>query len=83
MVGDVSSKALNLKEVSHYSTICRAVKRLREDDLRRLLKESFKLLEVKLDVLAIDSTGLREDDASCYYAKRSGSFWIFGCLRSM
>ncbi|WP_457550615.1 hypothetical protein, partial [Archaeoglobus sp.] len=46
LVGDVSSKALNLKEVSHYSIICRTVKRLREEDLRRLLKESFKLQEV-------------------------------------
>jgi len=40
--------------------------------LRRLLEESGKLLDVKLEVLAIDSTGLREDDASFYYAKKSG-----------
>jgi len=48
------------------------VKRLREEDLRRLLEESYKLLDVKLKVLAIDSTGLRGDNASYYYAKRSG-----------
>jgi len=40
--------------------------------LKKLLEESSKLLDVKLDILAIDSTGLREDDASYYYAKRSG-----------
>jgi len=48
------------------------VKRLREEDLRKLLEESSKLLEVKTEVLAIDSTGLREDNANFYYAKRSG-----------
>ena len=36
-----------------------------------MLEESAKLLDVKLEVLAID-TGLREDNASYYYAKRSG-----------
>ncbi|WP_457550073.1 transposase [Archaeoglobus sp.] len=72
LVSDVLRRALNLKEVPHYSTICKAVKRLSEEDLKKLLEESAKLLDVKLDVLAIDSTGLREDNASCYYAKRSG-----------
>lgn len=57
-------KALNLKEVPDYTTICKAVK--------KLLEERAKLLSVKLEVLAIDSTGLREDNASFYYAKRSG-----------
>ncbi len=46
LVRDVLRKALNLKEVPHYSTICKAVKRLRKEDLKRLLKESAKLLEV-------------------------------------
>ena len=72
LVSDVLRKALNLKEVPDYSTICKAVKRLREEDLRKLLEESSKLLGVKLEVLAVDSTGLREDNASFYYAKRSG-----------
>jgi len=72
LVHDVLRRALNLKEAPHYSTICKAVKRLREEDLKELLEESSKLLDVKLEVLAIDSTGLREDDASYYYAKRSG-----------
>ena len=40
--------------------------------MKRLLEESSKLLNVKLEVLAVDSTGLREDGASYYYAKRSG-----------
>ena len=61
-----------LKEVPDYTTICKAVKRLREEDLRKLLKESSKLLGVKLEILAVDFTGLREDNASFYYAKRSG-----------
>ncbi len=39
-----------LKEVLHYSTICKAVKRLRKD-LNRLLEESSKLLGIKLKVL--------------------------------
>jgi IS5 family transposase len=39
---------LNLKEVPDYTTICKAVKRLREGDLKRLLEESAKLLEFKL-----------------------------------
>lgn len=72
LVSEVLRKALNLKDVPHYSTICKAVKRMREEDLRRLLEESSKLLDVKLEILAIDSTGLREDNASYYYAKRSG-----------
>ena len=39
------------------------MKRLRGEDLRMLLEESAKLLDVKLEVLAIDSTGLREDNS--------------------
>ncbi len=72
LVSDVLRRILNLKEAPHYSTICKAVKRLREEDLRKLLEESSKLLDVKLEVLAIDSTGLREDNTSFYYVKRSG-----------
>lgn len=60
---EVLRKALNLEKVPHYSTICKAVKRLREEDLKKVLEESSKLLDVKLDILAIDST------ASFYYAK--------------
>ncbi len=71
LVSEVLRKALNLKELPHYSTICKAVKRLREEDLKRLLEESSKLLNVKLEVLAIDSR-LREDNASYCYAKGSG-----------
>jgi len=33
------------------------------------LEESSRLLGIKLKVLAIGSTGLREDNASYYYAK--------------
>ncbi len=72
LVNKVLRKALNLKEVPDYTTICKAVKRLKEEDLRKLLEESNKLLGVKLEILAVDSTGLREDNASFYYAKRSG-----------
>ena len=71
-ISEVLRKALNLGKVPHYSTICKAVKRLREEDLKKLLEESSRLLDVKLDILAIDSTGLREDNASYYYAKRTG-----------
>ena len=43
-ISEVLRKALNLREVPHYSTICKAVKRLREEDfLKRLLEESSKL----------------------------------------
>jgi len=59
-----------LKDVPNYSTICKAVKRLKEDDLRDLV-ESSKLLGVKLEDLAVDSTGLRADTANSYYAKKS------------
>ncbi len=48
------------------------MKRLREEDLKKLLEECSRLLDVKLDILAIDSPGLREDNSSFYYAKRSG-----------
>ena len=72
LMSEVLRKALNLKEVPHYSTICKAVKKLKEEDLKKLLEKSAKLLDVKLDILAIDSTGLREDNSSYYYAKRSG-----------
>jgi len=62
LVSEVFREALNLKEVLHYSMICKAVKRLRDVDLRRLLEESSKLLNVKF--LAIDTTGLREDQVT-------------------
>ena len=70
-ISEVLRKALNLEKVPHYLTICKAVKRLREEDLKKLLEESSRVLDVKLDILAIDSR-LREDNASYYYAKRSG-----------
>jgi len=57
---------LNLKDVPHYSTICKAVKRLKEEGLKKLLEESAKLLDIELEVLAVDSTGLREDNAIAY-----------------
>lgn len=72
LVSEVLREALNLREVPDYSTICEAVKRLREEDSRKLLEESAKLLDVKTEVLAIDSTELREDNASFHYANRSG-----------
>ncbi|WP_456328097.1 hypothetical protein [Archaeoglobus sp.] len=37
-----------------------------------MLEESAKLLDVELEALAVDYTGLREDNASYYYAKKSG-----------
>ena len=40
LVSKVLRKALNLKEVPDYSTICKAVKRLREEDLRKLLSHA-------------------------------------------
>ena len=40
--------------------------------MKNLLEESSRLLNVKLEVL-IDSTGLREDDSSFYYANRTGN----------
>jgi len=46
LVSKVLREALNLKEVPHYSTTCKAVKRLREEDLSRLLEESSKLLGI-------------------------------------
>jgi hypothetical protein len=58
LVSEVLRKAL--KEVPDYSTICKAVKRLREEDLKKLLEESAKLLGVKLEVLAIDSFKRRQ-----------------------
>lgn len=61
LVSEVLRRALNLKEVPDYTTICKAVKRLREEDLRKLLEESSKLLGVKLEILAVDFTGLREE----------------------
>ncbi len=68
----ISEVLRHLKDVPHYSTICKAVKRLRKEDLKKLLEESSRLLDVKLEVLAVDSTGLREDSTSYYYAKRDG-----------
>jgi len=44
-ISEVLREALNLKKVPHYSTICKAVKRLKEEDLKRLLEESSKLLK--------------------------------------
>ena len=52
-MSEVLREALNLKEAPHYSTICKVVKRLRGEDLKRLLEESSKLLNV-MKVLAID-----------------------------
>jgi len=62
-ISEVLRKELNLKE--HYSTICKAVK-MREEDLKRLLEESAKLLDVKLDIMAIDWI---ERGSSYYYTK--------------
>jgi len=45
LVSEVFREALNLKDVPHYFTICKAVERLKEEDLKKLLEESSKLLE--------------------------------------
>ena len=46
LVSEVLRKALNLKEVPDYTTICKAVKRLREEDLRKLLEEAVNCWEL-------------------------------------
>lgn len=52
LVSDVLREALNLKDVPHYSTICKAVKM--EEDLKKIWRRVPNyLLDVKLEVLAI------------------------------
>jgi len=50
-ISEVLRNALNLKDVPDYTTICKAVKKLRGEDLSKLLEERAKLLGFRLDYL--------------------------------
>ena len=79
LVSKVLREALNLEKVPYHSTICKAVKRLRED-LRRSLEESSKLLEIKLKVLAIKFRWLF-CRIVCLYGKRWMVETVFSVIK--
>jgi len=71
-------KIIGINRVPDYTTICRAVGKLTEEEARRIFQESVNLFPKQGDILACDSTGIRADNMSSYYQARSGKtrkFW--------
>lgn len=78
---DQVCRVLGLKTVPDHSTLCRAYGKLRLFDLQRMLQELLDSLGVEEEVIAVDSTGFRESQASAYYEARSGKGyreWVKG-----
>jgi len=78
---DQVRRVLELEKVPDHSTLCRAYGKLRLSDIERMLRELLDSLGVEEEVIAVDSTGFRESQASAYYETRSGKEykeWIKG-----
>jgi hypothetical protein len=63
---------LELERVPHYSTLNRAMGRVRSEDLHRMLEVLHRHRGTQEAGAAADSTGFREEQASAYYQSRRG-----------
>jgi IS5 family transposase len=72
LASDQLCKVLELDEVPHYSTFCRAYQRLRMPGLRQLNALFLKMLRVQEQAIAVDATGLTPTCASRHYLSCNG-----------
>lgn len=81
LVSDTLCQQLDLPEVPDHSTLCRAFQRLGLKQLRAMQAMLLRALAVSETLIALDSTGFRNDQASAYYQFRNGKpkrDWIKG-----
>ncbi len=74
-------ETLGLKQVPDHSTLCRALRKLGLAKLRALEQQLWKHVQPNAEIIAMDSTGFRPDQASAYYQLRCGKSrreWIKG-----
>lgn len=65
-------KVLELREAPDHSTICRMMGRISKQLLEWILSEALKEVKLSEEIIAIDVTGFREEQASVYYQGRRG-----------
>lgn len=81
LVSDRIGHVLGLKEVPDHTTLCRAFHRLKLETLRAMHRLLLRNVNLSENIIALDSTGFRTDQASAYYNFRSGKpkrDWIKG-----
>lgn len=74
-------ETLGLRQVPDHSTLCRAFRKLGLGTLRALEQQLLIQVEPSEEIIAVDSTGFRPDQASAYYQLRCGKTrreWIKG-----
>ena len=72
---DILQKQLMLKEIPHYSTLCKFSDRINSQLLNKLLKSVFRFFPsspTNKTYIAIDSTGMSITPASYYFSWRTG-----------
>lgn len=81
LVSDKICQQLGLREVPDHSTLCRAFQRLGLRQLRAMQALLLRAMSVSETLIALDSTGFRNDQASAYYHFRNGKpkrDWVKG-----
>lgn len=77
----VICETLGLQQVPDHSTLCRAFQKLALATIRTLEQKLLLLVQPYEEIIAMDSTGFRPDQASAYYQLRCGKLrreWIKG-----
>jgi hypothetical protein len=72
---DIIQNQLELKEIPHYSTLCKFSKRISSTVLNQIFRNACSFMsEWKhgTTIVAIDSSGFAPDSASTYYSVRTG-----------
>jgi hypothetical protein len=83
------TKALELDQVPDYSTFCRHISRVSQEEVDKLAVSTLKQLpsNIKEELAAIDSTGMSGSNASLYYVsktkKRLKGFIKLSCVAAM
>ena len=81
LVSDSVCQVLGLQDIPDHSTLCRAFHKLTLAKLRILERHLLDQLQPVEEIIAVDSTGFRPDQASAYYDLRCGKSrreWIKG-----
>ena len=63
-------RLLGIKKIPHYSTLCKFLKRMKKEILRKLIRACARIMNIFESTSAIDSTGFSLTNPSHYYLKR-------------
>ena len=81
LASDQVVKTLQLSRIPDHSTLCRMFSRIGLSKLRDMEQAVLDAMQPQEEVIALDSTGFRADQASAYYALRCGKQrkeWVKG-----